>query len=65
MNKKELERIISLSQKQYVKENPNYEMMFPDGWNDDNKWPTFEYDYDSFRSTQILIDSEREINAGC
>ena len=65
MNKKELERIISLSQKHYMKENPNYELMFPEGWDDDSKWPRFEYDYDSFKSTQIEIDDYMERMAGC
>ena len=54
-----------MSQEEYMQQNPNYEPMFPKGWDDDSRWPEFKYDYDSFRSTQIAIDHHLEVMAGC
>ena len=54
-----------MSQDEYMQENPNYEPMFPKGWDDDSRWPEFNYNYDSFRKTQIEIDDFRERMAGC
>ena len=39
--------------------------MFPEGWNDNDNWPEFKYDYNSFRATQIQIDEWNEKMAGC
>lgn len=65
MSKNDLEKLASMSQDEYMQQNPNYEPMFPDGWSDDSKWPEFKYDYESFRSTQLLIDDYNERMAGC
>lgn len=65
MCKKDLEKLVSMSQAEYMQENPNYEPMFPEGWADDKNWPAFTNDYDSFRKHQIQIDYEREVMAGC
>jgi len=51
---------------QYQTENPNYEPMFPAGWEADKNWPDLSVNnYDSFRSTQIQIDDYQERMAGC
>ena len=65
MSKNDLEKLVSMSQDEYMQQNPNYELMFPDGWSDDSKWPEFKNDYDSFRKFQIEIDYQRELMAGC
>lgn len=65
MCKNELEKLVSMSQEEYMQENPNYEPMFPTGWDSDKNWPEFKNDYDSFRSAQIRIDLYRETMAGC
>ena len=65
MCKNELEKMVRMSQEEYMQQNPNYEPMFPKGWDDDSKWPDFKYDYESFRSTQIAIDHHLEVMAGC
>jgi hypothetical protein len=65
MSKIELEKMVSMSQEEFMQENPNYEPMFPKGWDDDKHWPEFKNDYDSFRKIQIEIDDFRERMAGC
>jgi hypothetical protein len=66
MNKKELEKLVSMSQDEFMQENPTYEPMFPKGWDDDKHWPDLsKNDYDSFRSTQIAIDDFQERLMGC
>ena len=65
MSKNDLEKLVSMSQDEYMQMNPNYEPMFPDGWSDDSKWPEFKNDYESFRSMQLLIDDYNERMAGC
>ena len=65
MCKNELEKTVSMSQAEYMQENPTYEPMFPDGWADDKNWPDFKYDYDSFRKIQIEIDDYNERMVGC
>ena len=65
MSKKDLEKMVSMSQEEFMQENPNYEPMFPKGWDDDSKWPEFRYDYDSFRKTQLEIDDYMERMVGC
>jgi hypothetical protein len=65
MSKNELEKMVSMSQDEYMQQNPNYEPMFPKGWDEDTNWPEFKNDYDSFRKTQIEIDDYRERMAGC
>ena len=65
MCKNELEKMVRMSQEEYMQQNPNYEPMFPKGWDSDSKWPESKYDYDSFRSTQIAIDHQLEVLAGC
>jgi hypothetical protein len=45
--------------------NEDLKPMFPEGWADNNNWPEFKYDYDSFRTTQIQIDEWNEKLAGC
>jgi len=65
MCKNELEKMVRMSQEEYMQQNPNYEPMFPKDWDEDSKWPEFKYDYDSFRSTQIAIDHQLEVMAGC
>jgi len=65
MCKNELEKMVRMSQEEYMQQNPNYEPMFPKGWDNDSKWPESKYDYDSFRSTQIAIDHQLEVLAGC
>jgi hypothetical protein len=65
MCKNELEKMVRMSQEEYMQQNPNYEPMFPKGWDNDSNWPESKYDYDSFRSTQIAIDHQLEVLAGC
>jgi hypothetical protein len=65
MCKNDLEKMVRMSQEEYMQQNPNYEPMFPKGWDDDSRWPESKYDYDSFRSTQIAIDHHLEVMAGC
>lgn len=36
------------------------EPMFPQGWDDDSKWPEMDYNYDTFRIHQMQIDEQNE-----
>jgi hypothetical protein len=45
--------------------NEDLKPMFPDGWNDNSKWPEFKNNYDSFRVHQVRIDYELEKMMGC
>lgn len=74
MNKEKLEILVRLPKQHFdavIKLiNPNVTdqdllPMFPANWSDNQNWPEFKYDYDSFRSTQIEIDYLREKMAGC
>ena len=65
MKMNELKRLATMTSEQYETENPDYEPMFPKGWDDASLWPDMTYDYNSFRSTQIEIDYQLEKMAGC
>jgi hypothetical protein len=65
MKMNDLKRLATMTSEQYKTENPNYEPMFPKGWDEDSKWPDLTYNYDSFRSIQIEIDDYTERMAGC
>jgi len=66
MKMNELKRLATMTSTQYQTENPNYEPMFPKGWDDNSRWPDFsKNNYDTFRSTQIEIDYQLEKMAGC
>lgn len=45
--------------------NEDLQPMFPEGWDDNNKWPKFTNNYESFRKYQIQIDEELERQMGC
>lgn len=57
---RELERLATMQEQEYQRLNPDYEPMFPKGWSNDKNWPELEYNYDSFRKTQIMIDAYYE-----
>ena len=65
MCKNELEKMVRMSQAEYMQQNSNYEPMFPQGWADDKNWPVSNYDYESFRKHQIEIDYQLERMVGC
>ena len=74
MNKEKLEVLIKLPKIQFdavIKLiNPkmidsDLEPMFPEGWDDESRWFMSQYNYDSFRKTQIEIDEWNEKLAGC
>ena len=62
----ELKRLATMTSTQYETENPDYQPLFPKGWDDDSLWPDLSLNnYDTFRSTQIQIDDHLERMAGC
>ena len=65
MKMNELKRLATMTSTQYQTENPDYEPMFPKGWDDTSRWADLTYDYNSFRKTQIQIDDYQERMAGC
>lgn len=68
MSKKDLEKMALMSQEEFMIDNPNYEPMFPEGWDDDEKWPldtNAKEAYDAWRKHQIEIDYQLEVMAGC
>jgi hypothetical protein len=66
MKMNELKRLATMTSTQYQTENPDYEPMFPKGWDDPSRWPDLSLNnYDTFRSTQIEIDWQLEKMAGC
>jgi hypothetical protein len=69
MCKKDLEKLVSMSQAEYMQENPTYEPMFPAGWSDDSKWPedreTNAEFWAKWSRHQIAIDEALERQAGC
>jgi hypothetical protein len=74
MNKEKLEVLIKLPKQQFdavIKlinpkvSDEDLKPMFPEDWSNNDKWPKFKYDYDSFRHIQIQIDEWNEKLAGC
>lgn len=74
MNKMQLEILVKLPKRHFdavIKllnnkiTDEDLKPMFPEGWDDDSKWPESNYDYDSFRHHQIRIDYELEKMFGC
>jgi hypothetical protein len=66
MKMNELKRLATMTSTQYETENPDYQPLFPKGWDDDSLWPDLSLNnYDTFRSTQIQIDDHLERMAGC
>jgi hypothetical protein len=66
MKMNELKRLATMTSTQYQTENPDYQPLFPKGWDDDSLWPDLSLNnYDTFRSTQIQIDDHLERMAGC
>jgi len=66
MKMNELKRLATMTSAQYQTENPDYQPLFPKGWDDTSRWPDFsKNNYDTFRSTQIEIDYQLEKMAGC
>lgn len=68
MSKKDLEKMALMSQEEFMIDNPNYEPMFPEGWDDDENWPldtNAKEAYDAWRKHQIEIDYQLEVMAGC
>lgn len=74
MNKEKLEVLIKLPKQQFdavIKlinpkvTNEDLTPMFPQGWSDNENWSNINFDYDSFRTTQIAIDEWNEKLAGC
>lgn len=74
MNKEKLEVLIKLPKIQFdaVIKLINPKMtdedlmpMFPEGWDYESRWFMPQYNYDSFRKTQIEIDEWNEKLAGC
>ena len=62
---RDLERLATMQEEEFKRTNPDYEPMFPEGWDDDKNWPDLKYDYDSFRKIQIEIDDYNERMVGC
>jgi hypothetical protein len=62
---RDLERLATMQEEEFKRTNPDYEPMFPEGWDDDKNWPDLKYDYDSFRKIQIEIDGYNERMVGC
>ena len=61
MKMNELKRLATMTSTQYQTENPDYQPMFPKGWDSDKNWPDMSKNtYDDFRSTQIRIDEYYE-----
>jgi hypothetical protein len=66
MKMNELKRLATMTSTQYETENPDYQPLFPKGWDDASLWPDLSLNnYDTFRSTQIQIDDHLERMAGC
>ena len=74
MNKMQLEILVKIPTRQFnsvIKllnnkvTDKDLEPMFPQGWSNDSKWPEFNYNYDSFRHHQLIIDAELERMFGC
>jgi hypothetical protein len=66
MKMHELKRLATMTSTQYETENPDYQPLFPKGWDDASHWPDFSVNnYGTFRSTQIEIDYQLEKMAGC
>jgi len=63
---RDLERLATMQEEEFRRANPDYQPMFPAGWEADKNWPDLsKNNYDSFRSTQIQIDDHMERMAGC
>lgn len=65
---RDLERLANMQEEEFKRTNPNYEPMFPEGWDDDENWPldtNAKEAYDAFRKHQIEIDYQLEVMAGC
>ena len=65
---RDLERLANMQEEEFKRTNPNYEPMFPEGWDDDENWPldtNAKEAYDAWRKHQIEIDYQLEVMAGC
>lgn len=74
MNKMQLEILVNLPKRHFdavIKllnnkvTDEDLKPMFPEGWSNDNKWPEFKNNYDSFRIHQLRIDYEIEQMMSC
>ena len=70
MSKNDLEKLVSMSQEEFMQQNPSYEPMFPQGWSDDKHWPDLEKESNAefwakWSRHQIAIDEAMERMAGC
>ena len=70
MSKQDLEKLVSMSQEEYMQLNPSYQPIFPEGWSDDKHWPNLDREtnaefWDKWQHIQIQIDYELERSMGC